>query len=133
CHIVDCLMDGGFDLAHASQLDGELGLGHAYGFVFGRLMNGKTVPMVPVILNTLYPPNQPSAARCYALGQAVRRAVESWPSDARVAVVGSGGLSHFVIDEDIDQRFIAALRAGKAEGFASLPRERLESGTGELR
>jgi hypothetical protein len=38
-----------------------------------------------------------------------------------------------VIDEDIDQQFIAALRSKKPEDFASLPPERLESGTGELR
>lgn len=131
--IVDGLMDAGFDIATAQQLDHDMGLGHAFGFAFGRLMNGHTIPMVPVIINTLYPPNQPSAGRCYELGQAVRRAIEDWPGDARVAVVGSGGLSHFVIDEEIDQRFIAALRSKKAQDFASLPQERLESGTGELR
>lgn len=132
-HIVRELVAAGFEVAHARKLDNDMGLGHAFGFVFGRLMNGQTAPMVPVILNTLYPPNQPSAARCYALGQAVRHAVESWPADDRVAIVGSGGLSHFVIDEDIDQRFIAALRSKKASDFAALPPERLESGTGELR
>lgn len=132
-HIVDGLMDDGFDVATAQQLDNDKGLGHAFGFVFGRLMNGKTIPMVPVILNTLYPPNQPSAGRCYELGRSVRRAIEDWPEDVNVAVVGSGGLSHFVIDEDIDQRFIAALRSKKAQDFATLPTERLESGTGELR
>jgi 3-O-methylgallate 3,4-dioxygenase len=132
-HVVDHLMAEDFDVAHARKLDHDMGLGHAFGFVFGRLMNGKTVPMVPVIINTLYPPNQPSMARCYALGQAVRRAIESWDADARVAVVGSGGLSHFIIDEDVDQRFIGALRSKKADEFAALPSERLESGTGELR
>jgi 3-O-methylgallate 3,4-dioxygenase len=130
--IVDGLMDAGFDIATAQKLDNHMGLGHAFGFVFGRLMNGNSVPMVPVI-NTLYPPNQPSAGRCYELGRAVRRAIEAWPEDARVAVVGSGGLSHFVIDEEIDRRFIAALRSKKSEDFASLPPERLQSGTGELR
>lgn len=132
-HIVDCLIDRGFDVASSTKLDNDMGLGHAYGFIFGRIMNGKTVPMVPVILNTLYPPNQPTPGRCYQLGQAVREAIESWPEDARVAVAGSGGLSHFIIDEEIDQRFISALRSKKAEDFARLPRERLESGTVELR
>ncbi|MBV8084506.1 MAG: extradiol ring-cleavage dioxygenase [Chloroflexi bacterium] len=131
--IVDGLIGEDFDVAHARKLDNDMGLGHAYGFVFGRLMNGRVKPMVPVIINTLYPPNQPSAARCYALGQAVRRAIETWPEAARVAVVGSGGLSHFIIDEDVDQQFIAALQSKKATDFAALPPERLESGTGELR
>jgi len=132
-HVVDTLLDAGFDIATSRQLDNDMGLGHAFGFVIGRIMNGSTIPMVPVIINTLYPPNQPSLGRCYELGRAVRRAIESWPADARVAVVGSGGLSHFVIDEDIDQRFIAALRSKKADDFAAIPKERLESGTGELR
>jgi len=132
-HVVDHLIEAGFDVATSRKLDNDMGLGHAFGFMFGRIMNGKTVPMVPVILNTLYPPNQPTAGRCYELGQAVRQAIADWPSDARVAIAGSGGLSHFVIDEEIDQQFIAALRSKKAEDFARLPRERLESGTGELR
>ncbi|HLY67065.1 MAG TPA: extradiol ring-cleavage dioxygenase [Chloroflexota bacterium] len=132
-HIVETLIDGGFDIATSRMLDNSKGLGHAYGFVFGRLMNGKPVPMVPIILNTLYPPNQPSPGRCYELGRAIGAAIQSWPGDARVAVVGSGGLSHFLIDEEIDERFIAALRSKKAEDFAGLPPERLQSGTGELR
>ncbi|HVA25430.1 MAG TPA: extradiol ring-cleavage dioxygenase [Chloroflexota bacterium] len=131
--LVNHLIDAGFDVAASRKLDGDMGLGHAFGFIFGRIMNGKTVPMVPVILNTLYPPNQPTLGRCYELGQAVRKAIEKWPPAARVAIAGSGGLSHFVIDEDIDQQFIAALRGKKAEDFARLPRQRLESGTGELR
>ncbi len=132
-HVVDHLIEAGFDVASSRKLDNDMGLGHAFGFMFGRIMNGRTVPMVPVILNTLYPPNQPTPGRCYELGQAVRQAIESWPEDARVAVAGSGGLSHFIIDEEIDQRFIAALRSKNAQDFTSLPRERLESGTGELR
>src|SRR5919199_1221362 len=46
-HLVGRLLDDGFDLAHASQLDDGVGLGHAFGFVFGRLMNGTTAPLVP--------------------------------------------------------------------------------------
>src|SRR5579862_796857 len=102
-HIVDALVDDGFDIATARTLDNDMGLGHAFGFVFGRLMNGKSIPMVPVIINTLYPPNQPSASRCYQLGRTVKKAIEDWTEDVRVAIVGSGGLSHFVIDEEIDQ------------------------------
>lgn len=132
-HLVDYLIDAGFDLAQARQLDPGVGLGHAFGFVFGRIMNGKTLPLAPVILNTLYPPNIPTPRRCVELGRAVRAAIESWPGDARVAVVGSGGLSHFVIDEELDQRFLTALKAKDGEAMSALPRERLQSGTGEIR
>jgi hypothetical protein len=132
-HIVGHLMQDGFDLAHAGRLWEGVGLGHAFGFVFGRLMNGRAVPMVPVIINTLYPPNQPTARRCYELGRAVRAAIESFPGDERVAVVGSGGLSHFLIDQEIDRTFLQALRERDAETICNLPAVRLQSGTGEIR
>ena len=64
-------------------------------------MNGTHVPMAPIIINTLYPPNQPTPRRCYELGEAVKSAIEEFPQDMRVAVVGSGGLSHFLIDEEL--------------------------------
>jgi hypothetical protein len=132
-HVVHRLMDDGFDLAHAGRLWEGVGLGHAFGFVFGRLMDGQAVPMVPVIINTLYPPNQPTARRCYELGRAARAAIESFPGDERVAVVGSGGLSHFLIDQEIDRTFLQALRDKDAETICNLPSVRLQSGTGELR
>jgi 3-O-methylgallate 3,4-dioxygenase len=132
-HITHDLLEDGFDLAHASKLDDGLGLGHAFGFVFGRLMNGRTAPLAPVIINTLYPPNQPTARRCYQLGRSVRAAVERFPDDLRVAVVGSGGLSHFLIDEEIDQRFLGALKTRDRDAICALPSQRLQSGTGEIR
>jgi protocatechuate 4,5-dioxygenase beta chain len=51
--------------------------------------------VIPLAVNVVqYPP--PTARRCYALGQAIRRAVESYPDDEdlRVAVLGTGGMSH---------------------------------------
>ncbi len=51
------------------------------------------VRTVPICINTVQHP-LPSAARCYKLGQAVGRAIEAWRSDAKVLIVGTGGLSH---------------------------------------
>src|SRR6266536_6390868 len=96
-------------------------------------MNGSTAPMVPVIINTLYPPNQPTPRRCYELGQAMREAIESFPGDQRVAVVGSGGLSHFLVDEEIDRKVVQALRERDTQTLKGLPAQRLQSGTGEIR
>jgi hypothetical protein len=132
-HVTRELVADGFDLAHAGRLWEGVGLGHAFGFVLGRLLDGQAVPMVPVIINTLYPPNQPTARRCYELGRAVRAAIESFPGDERVAVVGSGGLSHFLIDQEIDRTFLQALRERDADTICNLPSVRLQSGTGELR
>jgi hypothetical protein len=54
--------------------------------------------VVPVAINVLQYP-LPTAQRCYRLGQAVRRAVESYPEDLNVVVVGTGGLSHQIHGE----------------------------------
>ena len=53
--------------------------GHAWSFVHQRLMGDAWCPIVPVLLNTYYPPNQPTPKRCYQLGRAIRQAIEAWP------------------------------------------------------
>ena len=54
--------------------------------------------VVPIAINVLQYP-LPTPKRCYRLGQAVRRAIESYPEDLRVVVVGTGGLSHQIHGE----------------------------------
>lgn len=54
--------------------------------------------ILPIAINVLQHP-LPTAARCYKLGQAVRRAIESFPEDLKVVVVGTGGLSHQIHGE----------------------------------
>jgi gallate dioxygenase len=54
--------------------------------------------IVPIAINVLQYP-LPTAARCYKLGKAVRRAIESYPQDLKVAIVGTGGLSHQIHGE----------------------------------
>jgi len=54
--------------------------------------------LVPIEINVLQYP-LPTAMRCYKLGQAVRRAVESYPEDLKVVMVGTGGLSHQIHGE----------------------------------
>ncbi len=107
------------------------GLPHAYSFVVKRLMNNVPIPMVPVIQNTFYPPNQVTPKRCYALGNALGKAIEEWDSDARVAMIASGGLSHFVVDEEIDRLALDAMKNKDAETLRSLPKHRLYSGNSE--
>src|SRR5206468_5270982 len=114
-------------------LTGVSNLHYATRSIYRRIMNGMTIPTVPMMLNTYYPPNQPTPKRCYALGQALRQAVESWPSDKRVAVIASGGLSHFVIDEELDHQIITAMQHNDAAALSSIPKERLNSGNSEIR
>lgn len=132
-HLIDHLVDQEFDIAVADRLRDGMGEGHAFGFVHRRLLDGAALPVVPIFLNTYYPPNQPTPRRCHRLGQQIRAAIECWPSDARVGVIASGGLSHFTVDEDLDQRVIQALRERDAEALCALPRELLNSGNSEIR
>jgi 3-O-methylgallate 3,4-dioxygenase len=96
-------------------------------------MNGAAIPVVPVFLNTYYPPNQPSPRRCYRLGRAIREAVEAYPEDLRVAVVASGGLSHFTVDEELDGEVIRALKEKDSGALEGLRREQLNGGSSEIR
>jgi len=131
-HLVRVLIDEEFDIARCNKLRPEIGVGHAFSFLYRRILPGGRVPMVPVMVNTYYPPNQPTPKRCYALGRAVRRAIDSWDSNQRVAVMASGGLSHVVIDEEIDAMVIDGLRKKEPQTLWKLPRERLWGGTSEI-
>jgi hypothetical protein len=132
-HLIAALIDREFDVATANALPEGEGEGHAFGFVHQRIMERAAIPVVPVFLNTYYPPNQPSPRRCYQLGRAIREAIDGYPDDLRVGVVASGGLSHFTIDEDLDGKVIRALREKDADWLQSLPREQLNSGNSEIR
>jgi 3-O-methylgallate 3,4-dioxygenase len=132
-HVVERMMDEGFDVTQLRRQPAGRSIGHAFNFVKIRIMRDRVVPMLPVMVNTYFPPNQPTAGRCYAFGKALRRAVESWDSDARVAIVASGGLSHFVIDEELDHRILEAFRSRDAEQITAVPQDELVSGTSEIR
>lgn len=132
-HLIESLIDQRFDVAHARRLRPGQGMGHAFGYLYQRILLGKPIPTVPIMINTYYPPNQITPERCYELGQAVRAAVESWKGNARVAVIASGGLSHFVIDEDLDRQVIKALENRDLDSLLAIPREKLNSGNSEIR
>lgn len=131
-HLVSELMAADFDVLTFSRQSPGTTLGHAFTFPRYRLALPERTPIVPVFINTYIPPNVPSAARCYRLGQIIGQAVESWPEDARVAVIASGGLSHFVVDEELDRRVLDALVAGDPGPLRAIPRGNLRSGTSEI-
>jgi catalytic LigB subunit of aromatic ring-opening dioxygenase len=131
-HLIAALQQDGFDLSVTRGLSGEQREGHAYSFVH-RFYIADAVPIVPVFLNAYYPPNQPSPARCLALGEALRRAIEAFPQQARIGVMASGGLSHFVVDEAFDGAVIDALRRKDAAFFRDAPLYKLMSGSSEIR
>jgi hypothetical protein len=156
-YLVEYLGDHDFDVAHVAQVkqpyggkvarryptpDGELnsvretkehdqGLPHGFAFIVKRLFNNQPRPIVPVFQNTCYPPNQPTAKRSYQFGQAIGAAIRDWPEPARVAVIASGGLSHFVVDEEQDRKLLKALEQKDAPTLQGFPKERLFSATSE--
>jgi OH-DDVA oxygenase len=139
-HLIEQAIAQGFDVAHSQWMreadqgiSFSTGVPHAFGFVYRNIMGDEVIPNVPVILNTFYPPNQPTARRCHAFGQALGRAIRDWPVDARVAVFASGGLSHFVIDEDFDRRFLDAVVQGDGPALCALDERLLQAGTSECK
>jgi hypothetical protein len=132
-HIIKTAVADKFDVAHSKVLPNERGEGHAFGFVRRRLLDGKPTPIVPIVQNTFYPPNQPLPERCFDFGESVRGAIESWDSNAKVCVLASGGLSHFVVDENLDRGVIKALAEKDHEHLKTLPTELLNAGNSEIR
>jgi protocatechuate 4,5-dioxygenase beta chain len=142
---LDGLVERGFDLGHVAKLvplaRPELGIGHAFTRI-GRVMrlveNG--IPVVPIFTNAYHPP-LPSAARCYALGQALRDIFAKRPE--RVAVFGSGGLSHDPrgpragwVDEPLDRWVLERISRGEGAQLCNLfttDSATLRGGTGEIR
>jgi protocatechuate 4,5-dioxygenase beta chain len=95
-HLIESLVADEFDITTCQ----EMLVDHAFTLPMALLWppNGKgadgwPVRTVPVCVNTVQYP-LPSATRCYKLGQAIGRAIGTWESDARVVVIGTGGLSH---------------------------------------
>jgi hypothetical protein len=147
--LVAGVVDEGFDLAWADAFkDGKL-LSHAHTEPILYLIRESGVPVVPVFVNAVHPP-APSAARCYAFGQAIGRVIARDLPGRRVVLCASGGLSHFSpshpwahhvgnryvgdIAVDFDRRIVEWMRSGQGEKLAGFSaRELIENGEGELR
>ena len=110
-----CILDE-FDLTIINQMDVDHGLTVPLSMMFGEPA-AWPVKVVPLAVNVVtYPP--PTGNRCYALGEAIRRAVASYPEDLDVQVWGTGGMSHQLqgpraglINRDWDTRFLDDLTA----------------------
>jgi 3-O-methylgallate 3,4-dioxygenase len=131
--LIDELMDADFDMTASKCLPPGEGEGHAMAYYHRHVMDANNpVPIVPIFLNTYFAPNQPRPHRCYALGQAIRKAIEKFPGNERVGIAASGGLSHFLVDEDFDRAILKALGNKDAEFLKRLPRNKLHSGSSEI-
>jgi hypothetical protein len=131
--IIVGLMAAGVDVASSAGEPSGHGFGHAYGFIIKRLLDASPAPVVPVLLNTFYPPNQPTPQRCVQFGEALRTAIDDSPLPLRVALVASGGLSHFVPNEELDTAVLDAITTDDVDALAALPPALLEAGSSEIR
>jgi aromatic ring-opening dioxygenase catalytic subunit (LigB family) len=130
-HLIDRLLDADFDPAYIERLRYEGGLGHGFARVFKWLTPRADVPIVPIMVNTYYPPG-PSPRRCVAFGRALGAAVRAMPGSQRVVIVGSGGLSHTVVDEALDAGVLRAVQANDLDFLAALPNFPPREGTTEI-
>ncbi len=150
-HLYVQSIEAGFDVTGCKTFpDGRL-KAHAIGPVLDRLLHEPTVPVVPIFVEAIHIPSV-SPSRCYAFGQALRDAVESWTGGDRVAVCASGGLSHFTvsypyqglkttaashfgtISEDFDRQQLRLMSEGRGHELAKLTStDLLENGEHELR
>ncbi len=117
-HLIELLVGEDFDLVTCQ----EMVVDHALTLPMALLWPDQKWPVrvIPVVVNTVQAP-LPSAARCFRLGQAIGRAVASWPGNERVVVLGTGGLSHQLdgeragfINKDFDLQFIDSLTGNPA-------------------
>lgn len=117
------LMERNFDPAFCMDMPkAEKGMGHAFMRPAAAITDLKT-PVLPVFINCYFAP-QPTAERCFEFGVALRETIEALDSNARVAIVGSGGLWHTpgakdaYLDEDFDRLILSHLESGDGKGMA---------------
>jgi len=122
--ILTGLMKRGIDPAFCMDMPKpKEGIGHAVMRPAQSLTDLAT-PIVPILINCYYAP-QPTAARCYQVGKAVREIIEEIPGDLRIAVVGSGGLWHTPrkkrawLNEAFDEALLAHMARGDIGGMAA--------------
>jgi protocatechuate 4,5-dioxygenase beta chain len=91
-HVIDSLVEDGFDIVSCQEMQVDHGFAVPMQLLFPGVSEWP-VKTLPVEVNTVQHP-LPSPARCYQLGKALGKAIESYPEDLDVVVVGTGGLSH---------------------------------------
>lgn len=113
-HLAESLILDEFDITIVNKMDVDHGLTVPLSLLFGQV-DEWPCKVIPLAVNVIqYPP--PTGKRCFALGHAIRRAVESFGQDLKIMIVGTGGLSHQLqgqraglINAEWDQRYLDEL------------------------
>lgn len=124
-HIAQSVIQDDFDLTIVNKMDVDHGLTVPLSLLFGQ-PEAWPCRIIPFAVNVVqYPP--PSGKRCYQLGRAIRKAIESYDAPLNVQVWGTGGMSHQLqgpraglINKDFDTAFLDRLIADP-EGLSTMP------------
>jgi hypothetical protein len=132
-HLITGLTKRDADVTALKGLKADQHEGHAFSYIHRTYLQKETIPVVPIFLNTYYPPNPPTPKRCVDLGRHIAELIADYPEDIRVGLIASGGLSHFVVDEELDRGLMAAFKHKDLDFMAGLDPERLKAGSSEIR
>jgi 3-O-methylgallate 3,4-dioxygenase len=132
-HLIEQLTASGFDICAIRELRPDQYEGHAFSYIHRNYLAERAVPVVPVLINTYYAPNPIAPKRCIELGQALAEAIKSLPKPLGIGLLASGGLSHFVVDEELDLAVLEAIRVHDLDYLAALDPKRLQAGSSEIR
>jgi hypothetical protein len=137
-HIARHTLQAGFDPAFSHQLE----LDHGIMTVYYELDHEMKLPLVPIVQNCAVSPLMPPR-RCYEFGAALGAAIRSYPDLERVALVGAGGLSHWIgsprvgdIDEEFDHWFLDRLERNELDQVLDMTDDEIElagNGNHEMR
>jgi protocatechuate 4,5-dioxygenase beta chain len=124
-HIAQSVIQDDFDLTVVNTIDVDHGLTVPLSLMYGQ-PEAWPCKVIPVAVNVvLYP--APSGRRCYNLGKAIRKAVESFDEDLNVQIWGTGGMSHQLqgpraglINKEFDNDFLDRI-VDDAEGLSQMP------------
>jgi len=138
CHpmaegLLEHLMDAGFDMVYSQDAE----LGHAFAAPFEWVLEKREIPVIPIFVNSYLPP-LPTARRCAALGKAIAEFIAQRPE--RVAIIASGGLSHYPGTwkypqpaYEFDRWAIAQMEHGNTEAILSMTNKQFdETGNTEM-
>jgi len=113
-HLVQSLVLDEFDITIVNEMQVDHGLTVPLTLLFGSPA-AWPVRVIPLAVNVVQYP-APTGNRCYNLGKAIKKAVESWDEDVNVVIFGTGGMSHQIqgkraglINKDFDTRFLDGL------------------------
>jgi aromatic ring-opening dioxygenase catalytic subunit (LigB family) len=125
------LIADGFDLSRSH----EMNLDHGFMVPVQRIGIGQR-RIVPLFINCNTPP-LPSLGRCRDLGVALRRAIEKLPAELKVAVIATGGVSHWVglpqtgeINEEWDHHFLDRYTRGDLDSIVAMTDDEIEADAG---